>query len=204
MGAQVTLEHRDAKLASGQGTGARSRGKRGAHLARIIVVLLTALLAFAALPVQANAEIGPSRWAWHWVCVENHAHRYWHVRDAVERYDTGNPLRVRYRADCSGWRQIVRVYDSYEGRNGVVGRAGLAWTSDGFVSPMTIRMNKSYLREADGGWTPWKKRAHSASHELGHVLGIAHTDHPDSVMGPNPWVPYPTAYDHSELRRRYS
>ena len=165
-----------------------------------IVALLLAWAAILGLPAgAARANVYSFRWAKATVCVEMHASTRYPVKAAVHAWDESSDLRLTYQHDCSGYSQKVRVYSGWYGKHGWAAQTVIRWTSDRFVSPLTIRLNNSYA------WNySWHGRAHLASHELGHALGEDHTTYSRSVMRPGSYeYAYPQPYDYREIARLY-
>lgn len=162
------------------------------------VAVLTLVLLFVQT-LTADAALAPARWRYSTVCVEDRTGSRWTmVDDAVRRYNTHPDLAVAYRRNCSGFRQVVKVYAGWYGKTGWAGQAQLAWSGGYFVSPMKIKLNNTYAYRDS-----WRVRLHIVSHELGHTLGLGHTHRRDSVMGPDPQVGFATPFDFAELERRY-
>jgi len=165
-----------------------------------IVALLLTWAAILGLPTgAARADVYSFRWATGTVCVEMHASTHYPVKAAVHAWDAAPGVRLIYQHNCSAYKQIVRVYSGWYGKTGWAAQAGLRWSGDRFVSPLTIRLNNSY------GWNySWTSRAHLASHELGHTLGEDHTIYTRSVMRPGSYqYAYPQPYDYRQIGDLY-
>jgi hypothetical protein len=59
--------------------------------------------------------------------------------------------------------------------------------------------------DADQDWSRWTALRQAAIHEVGHVLGLDHTDDPESVMNPDPEVrrAWLGRTDHAAIRALY-
>ncbi len=74
---------------------------------------------------------------------------------------------------CSAKYGGVQVCSGNYGANGWLGYASV-WTSGGFIVQATVQLNDFYFASAKYDTTAW--RAMTACQELGHTLGLAHTN----------------------------
>ena len=168
-------------------------GKRG--LTAASVVLSVAAAAFACVvPTAATADLDTWNRPTGGICIRHDATtKYWPVARATAAYARAG-VAVVAGADCDGAAQQVEV-SQYAAADGRCGVTTVWWDADHRVRSAEVKLNIQY-------WTclsSANRRAHVVSHELGHALGLHHTDRPDSVMSVSTWsydhVPYPTAYD---------
>lgn len=172
-------------------------GKRG--LATASVVLSVAAATFACLvPTAATADLDTWTRPAGGICVRHDTStRYWPVARATAAYArTGIPVVAA--DDCDGAAQQVRV-TQYAAKDGRCGVTTIWWDKEHRVRSAEVRLNIQYWSCLSSA----NRRAHVISHELGHALGLRHTDRPDSVMSVSTWsydhVPYPTTYDIASL-----
>lgn len=140
---------------------------------RIAVVLAAGAGAVVLLAAPASASVEGPTWnhaphSFGNVAVEDHTGNLWPVTTATSTWGSG------YHYGRCRDSQCVRVYESNDGANGVVGSTtyGSYQTGSGErFSNVIVHMNDYYGRQL----TP-AERLEAITHELGHGLGLGHDD----------------------------
>lgn len=131
----------------------------------------------AAGPAQAPDPLLGGRWGPGPLVVDvvDRTGPAWPVHAASRAWSAG-PVRYAYVPRCAPGAPCVVVEEHAAGPTGAFGVTRL-WRGPGgaFQTPAVISMNDSYPA------TP-TQRAHAACQELGHALGVGHSDRASSCM----------------------
>lgn len=99
----------------------------------------------------------------------------WPVSEAMEMWNqNGDGFKFTYRGNCFTTVTVIAA------------NAGDLWWGETRVTDKRVTLNTS---------APVDKRLHIACHELGHLMGIGHTDDTQSCMNINLFVTHPSAND---------
>lgn len=140
---------------------------------KIATVLAAAAGAVTLLAAPASASVEGPTWnhAPHTfgnVEVEDHTGTLWPVTTATSTWGSGYHYGRCHSSQC------VRVYETDDGANGVVGAthySSYETTAGERFGSVAIYMNDYYGRR----FSP-AQRAEAITHELGHALGLGHDD----------------------------
>ncbi|MGH7774453.1 MAG: matrixin family metalloprotease [Candidatus Binatia bacterium] len=185
----------------------------------IWVLTLAAIIGTSLLGAEpAEATQAHYRWKYDKVCVADYTGP-WPVDSATYRWDAVPDLQLVWRigaSACPSGYQRIYVHEGNYGRASYCAGTYVAWggcaeahlyASDGTwewlgdayrMYSCKIRMNNYYY------WN-WDDKRSLIMHEIGHCLGLDHTTYWSSLMNTNRWYyyNYPTAYDKSEVEKRY-
>jgi hypothetical protein len=136
-----------------------------------VLGLLTLVAALSFFPVQEAAAAGP---AVHWqnkvVYVENHAPD-WPVRAAAENMENGSALDLRVVSRCPTGSQCIRVYSAWTVSGSEVGRTTWDYNGNHFIYRATVTLENRW-----GSRTSYRDHLGLACHELGHAIGLVHSN----------------------------
>lgn len=133
-------------------------------------VLAGAAGAVAVFAAPASASVEGPTWnhaphSFGDVQVEDHTGNLWPVTTATSMWGSG----LHY-GPCRS-SQCVRVYETDNGPDGVVGDTTYGSGGNGQFSNVTVYLNDYYGRTSTPG-----QRLEAVTHELGHALGLGHDD----------------------------
>jgi hypothetical protein len=122
-------------------------------------------------------------------------------RSAFVRWEQvgGIPVHFEFVNDSASADVIVRWIDRFAMRR--AGQADIRWNSNGWIASATLTLathtSDGLLLDVDAVYTV-------ALHEIGHLLGLGHSDDPDDVMYPTTSVHDITSRDRNTARLLYS
>jgi len=137
---------------------------------------------------------------------EGEALESWHpdftsaVRDAFDTWaQVGIPVRFTFVRDSSSADISVRFVDEFA--NGISGKT--VWSRDDAHWLLSGDIQLAVAHPHGGSVTPPQMRA-IALHEVGHLLGLDHTEHPDHIMAARVRVRDLSDADKATVRLVYS
>jgi hypothetical protein len=103
------------------------------------------------------------------------------VEDAFSRWQRASsiPVHFRFVRDSAGAEVAVRWIERFDSRR--TGQADLMWNSRGWLLKGTLKL----ATHSPSGWVLSAGAVRTvAVHEIGHLLGLGHSDDPQDVMYP--------------------
>ena len=193
---------------SGPGSAPRARG---AALARVVAALpdkviraaawavAVVVLAFAAFPAQSATRNAPQVFPDDRIYVQNQASAMWNVRGPAERLDNYSPLDLVYVDRCPAASQCITVTEVDLPDWPITVARTRMFALDGRTHHTVIELDA-----AEGRKATVVKRYHTVIHELGHSVGLNHTDRKTSTMQTyQTSITTPDRADYDNLRLLY-
>jgi hypothetical protein len=163
----------------------------------VLVSLVLVGVVVLAQPSAANAQDGTLHWAANKVYVVDTTNAAWPVHTAADRLGYYSALQLVYRHTCPAKSQCIFVKTrTLAGSN--VGQTTYGFSGRYIVSA-TVYLDTRFAHSS------YRNRLTDTTHELGHAVGLNHTNDKTSCMYPyvNLGATTPNKADYSRLRILY-
>jgi hypothetical protein len=170
------------------------------HRARVLGVLVSLVLMVMVLlaqPFAANAQNGTLHWAANKVYVVDATSSAWPVGTAAERLGNNSSLVLVWSKTCPAKAQCIFV-KTKKLTGTTVGQTTYAYSGLTIVSA-TVYLDTRFATSS------YRNRLTDVTHELGHAVGLNHTNDKTSCMYPDVSVgaTTPNKADYDRLRVLY-
>jgi hypothetical protein len=194
---QVTPSHESTETfvlsSSRPVSAARNRAR---WIGAMVSLVLVGFLVFAQ-PLTANAQNGTLHWAANKVYVVDATNSAWPVKTAADRLGDNSSLQLAWTRACPAKAQCIFV-KTKQLTGATVGSTTYSYSGRMIVSA-TVYLDTRFAKSS------YRNRLTDVTHELGHAVGLNHTNDKTSCMYPDVSVgaTTPNKADYDRLRVLY-